>query len=38
MVREAVFDDMLIITDEISSREIGDARAYSLDNSVIISF
>ena len=38
MVREAVFDDMLVITDEIDSREIWDARAYSLDNSVIISF
>ena len=38
MVREAVFDDMLIITDEIDTREIWDARAYSLDNSVIISF
>lgn len=38
MVREAVFDDMLIITDEIDTREIWDARAYSLDNSVIMSF
>ena len=37
MVREAVFDDMLIITDEIDTREIWDARAYSLDNSVIMS-
>lgn len=38
MVREAVFDDMLIITDEIDTREIWDAREYSLDNSVIMSF
>ena len=38
MVREAVFVDMLIITDEIDTREIWDAREYSLDNSVIISF
>ena len=37
MVREAVFDDMLIITDEIDTREIWDAREYSLDNSVIMS-
>lgn len=37
MVREAVFVDMLIITDEINSREMWDARAYSLDNSVIMS-
>lgn len=38
MVREAVFDDMLIITDEIDTREIWDVREYSLDNSVIMSF
>lgn len=38
MVREAVFVDMLIITDEIDTREIWDAREYSLDNSVIMSF
>lgn len=38
MVREAVFVDMLIITDEIDTREIWDVREYSLDNSVIMSF